>query len=71
MNKLTEKQQSLLEAIKEFIADNGFSPSLPELQGICGYKHIRSIFDKLNCLEDKGFITRTPSEARSIVVNVL
>ena len=71
MKPLTTKQQSLLDAIKKFIADNGFAPSQPELQRICGYKHNCSIVDKLNAIEAKGFISRLAFMPRSIVVNVL
>lgn len=71
MKQLTTKQSKVLIAIKEFIEANGFSPTIRELMDIFGYKHTRSIIDKLNSMEARGYISRLLFIPRSIVVNVL
>tara|TARA_R110000787_G_scaffold167889_2_gene280867 strand:+ start:10242 stop:10457 length:216 start_codon:yes stop_codon:yes gene_type:complete len=68
MKKLTAKQRVVLEAIKEFINEVGFSPTCQELKTALGYSSANSILGYLIALEKKEYIKRTPKTARSIVV---
>lgn len=62
---LTEKQRLVLEIIRDFYLENGFAPSLSELQLLLHINTKRGVVNHLKALEKKGFILRT-SEARGI-----
>ena len=68
MKELTAKQKAVLSAIKEFIDKNSFPPTCQELKNMLGYSSANSITGYLNLIEKKGYIKRTPTIARSIVV---
>lgn len=70
MEILTPKQKIVLQAIKSYYAENGIMPTIREIKDEAGnlglkLKSIRSFFNYLNELEDKGYIQRT-SEDRGI-----
>ncbi len=56
-----------MSVIRDFYLDNGYAPSLGELQKILGINTKRGVVNHLNALEKKGFIIRT-SEARGIKI---
>ena len=62
---LTEKQRRVMEIIRDFFLEQGYAPSLGELQQLLGISTKRGVVNHLNSLEKKGFIIRT-SEARGI-----
>lgn len=68
MEKLTDKQKSILDFIKSFIEDNGYAPVSKEINSHFGYSSINASTQHLNAIEKKGYIKRTPNVARSIVV---
>jgi len=55
---LTTKQERVLNAITEFIARYGKSPTIEELKNILEQKSKRWVVQYLESLEKKGFITR-------------
>ncbi|ABR31038.1 LexA family transcriptional regulator [Thermosipho melanesiensis] len=65
MKKLTEKQQKVLDFIKNYIQQNGYSPSIRDIA-----KHFkltpRGAHIHVIALEKKGYITRNPKNSRSI-----
>lgn len=70
MKILTPKQKIVLQAIKSYYAENGIMPTIREIKEEAGslglkLKSIRSFFNYLNELEEKGYIQRT-SEDRGI-----
>lgn len=70
MQILTPKQKIVLQAIKDFLAENGTMPTVRELRDQSSklglkLKSLRSFFIYLNELEAKGYIERT-SEDRGI-----
>lgn len=70
MQILTPKQKIVLQAIKSYYAEHGMMPTIREIKEEAGnlglkLKSIRSFFNYLNELEDKGYIQRT-SEDRGI-----
>lgn len=72
MEILTPKQKIVLQAIKQFLSENGQVPTVRELQGETKklglkLKSLRSFFIYLNELERKGYIQRT-SEDRGIIL---
>lgn len=65
--KLTERQKLVLNTIRNFFLDNGYAPSLTELQQLLEISTKRGVVSHLEALEKKGYIIRT-SEARGIQV---
>jgi len=70
MEILTPKQKIVLQAIKSYYSENGMMPTIREIKDEAGnlglkLKSIRSFFNYLNELENKGYIQRT-SEDRGI-----
>lgn len=65
--KLTLKQKILVEIIREYQKEKGYSPSIRDLCNITG-KVPSTIFARLMVLEEKGAISTESGVARSIVV---
>lgn len=65
--KLTERQKVVLKTIRNYFLDNGYAPSLSELQQLLGISTKRGVVNHLEALEKKGYIIRT-SEPRGIQV---
>lgn len=64
-NGLTESQAKVLKIINDFMAENGYSPTAKEIAEIL---HITqtSVFEQLERLEKKRYITRQKGAARTI-----
>lgn len=62
---LTSKQDKVLKVIRDFYLDNGYAPSLTELQTLLNISTKRGVVNHLIALERKGYIMRT-SEPRGI-----
>jgi len=56
--ELTEKQMAMLKAIKDRITENGFPPTVRELQGIFRFASVNAVHKVLVALEKKGFIRK-------------
>ena len=65
--RLTEKQEMVLKIVRNFFLDNGYAPSLTELQTLLNISTKRGVVGHLEALERKGYIIRT-SEARGIQI---
>lgn len=65
---LTEAQEETLALIKRYIARHGQSPTITELQEELNLRSIRSVTQRLEALERKGFISRDRFQHRSIKV---
>lgn len=67
-SELTPAQEETLSAIKRHIYEHGKSPTISELQKIFGLHSIRSVTQRIEALERKGFIERDRFQHRSIKV---
>lgn len=65
---MTQKQEELYIAIKEFINKNGYSPTVRELGEITNIKSPATTFTKLIILKRKGYITYVEGKARTIKI---
>jgi len=65
---LTPAQEETLSLIKSYIAKHGKSPTITELQKSLKLASIRSVTQRLESLEKKGFIRRDRFQHRSIKV---
>lgn len=66
MNTLTEKQEVVLNLIRDYQMEHGASPTLRELREALGVSSDNSILKHLDALEEKGFISRRGDGSRSI-----
>lgn len=58
MNTLTEKQEMMLDIIRDYQLEHGTSPTLRELREALGVSSDNSVLKHLDALEEKGFISR-------------
>ena len=70
MEKLTGKQEKILNNIKKFIADNGYSPTIRELCKISNLSSTATMFVHLKNLTKKGYINQAENKFRTIELNV-
>jgi repressor LexA len=63
---LTRRQREVLEVIREFIAKNGYSPSLEEIGGALGLSSVATVHKHVTHLVEKGLVRRVWNQNRSI-----
>ena len=63
---LTHKQQAVFEFIRGYLAAHRMSPLIREIQAGCRITSYKSAIDRLNALERKRLIARTPNKHRGI-----
>jgi len=66
---MTEKQEKIYNIIKEFIASNGYAPTIRELCEITGLSSTSTIHSHLKKLCDNGYISYIHDKKRSIKIN--
>ncbi len=66
--KITPKQQEILEYIKETILKKGYPPAVREICEAVHLKSTSSVHSHLETLEDKGYIRRDPTKPRTIEI---
>lgn len=65
-NKLTEKQNKMLNFIKSYIEQHGFAPTYREMRDFIDVKSNQTIKDYLISLENKGMISVELGKVRGI-----
>lgn len=68
MDKITEKQQVILDFIKQDLINKGYPPSVREICDAVGLKSTSTVHGHLERLEKKGFIRRDPTKPRAIEI---
>lgn len=63
---LKDSQIYLYKSIKRYYEDNGYSPTIRELQEICSYKSTSTVYDHLKVLERAEYIKMGERKSRSI-----
>ena len=63
---LTPRQRQVLDFLGEYTRDNGFPPTIREIQAHFGLASTKGVKDHLDRLEDKGYIRRRGRSARAI-----
>lgn len=66
---LTEKEQRILDYIKETIVGKGYSPTVRDISTALGIKSTSTVFSYLARLERKGYIIRESGKSRTIRVD--
>jgi repressor LexA len=66
---LTRRQREVFEFIKDFIADNGYSPSLKEIGAHFGLTSVATVHKHLAMLKQKGMIKKGRNRRRAIDIS--
>jgi len=61
---LTERQKKVLDAIRRFILDNGYSPTVRQLGEALDIAHPSAVFKHILSLEKKGYLERVKGEVK-------
>lgn len=67
-DKITEKQEEILEFIKDKILKKGYPPSVREICEAVHLKSTSSVHSHLATLEERGYIRRDPTKPRAIEI---
>jgi repressor LexA len=66
MQGLTQRQQMVLDFIRESIATRGYPPTLREIGAKMGIRSTNGVNDHLRALERKGYLTREDMKSRAL-----
>lgn len=66
MQKLTDRQQAVLDFIRTSIEQHGYPPTLREIGNHLGIRSTNGVNDHLRALERKGFLTREDMKSRTL-----
>ena len=65
--KLTKRQNQVLDVIQESIDDHGYPPTIREIGTKLGIRSTNAVNDHLKALERKGYLNRNEAKSRSCV----
>jgi repressor LexA len=68
MDKISQKQEQILEYIKQVLREKGYPPAVREIAEAVGLKSPSTVHSHLSTLEEKGYIRKDPSKPRAIEV---
>lgn len=68
MNKVSNRQQAILDFIKREVRDKGYPPSVREIGEAVGLASSSTVHGHLERLEKKGLIRRDPTKPRAIEI---
>lgn len=63
---MTRRQQEILTFVRDFLKQNGYSPTLEEIAHHFGISSLNGVYKHLKSLEQRGLIRRLSNQARSI-----
>ena len=66
MEKLTSKQNNVLDYLKQFLAKKGYPPTVREICAALNLSSPATVHAHLNTLEEKGYISKGNSKNRAI-----
>ncbi len=68
MDKITRRQEDVLDYIKKYIVEHGYPPATREIGAALGLSSPATVHTHLKKLEDAGYIKKTNSKFRTIEV---
>jgi repressor LexA len=68
VRRLTGRQEAVLEFVKEYQAERGYSPTLREIADHFGIASQTAVRDHLRALEEKGMLRRSAGSPRALAV---
>jgi repressor LexA len=66
VQKLTERQEMVLQYIESSIAQRGYPPTLREIGNFMGIRSTNGVNDHLRALERKGYLAREDMKSRAL-----
>ncbi len=66
--KLTKKQLAVLDFIRDFTEENGYSPSYREIMVGLGLTSVSAVAEHVNNLAEKEALRKVPGAARSLEI---
>ena len=66
---LTKRQKEILDFIKKYFKDKGYSPSLDEIRKKFKFASVSTAHFHVSKLKDNGYLERTENKPRAINVN--
>lgn len=63
---LTNKQQAVLEVVREYAAAHGYPPTVREIGSVLGLASSSTVHSHLAALERAGYLERDPSKPRAL-----
>jgi repressor LexA len=64
--ELTERQKSVLQAIKGFVLERGYAPTIRQLGEILNISNPSAVFKHVRSLEKKGYVRREAGELKLV-----
>jgi repressor LexA len=71
VQKLTHRQEMVLQYIQSSITERGYPPTLREIGNFMGIRSTNGVNDHLRALERKGYLTREDMKSRALRPTVL
>jgi repressor LexA len=68
MGELTSRRRQILEFIRTFVEDKGYSPTVRDIGKGCGISSPAAVQRHLDILKEEGYIRREPEVFRSISI---
>lgn len=68
MRKLKPREQSVYDYISESIIENGYAPSVRDIEEALGFRSTSTVHMYINRLEEFGLIRKTDGKSRSITL---
>jgi SOS-response transcriptional repressor LexA len=65
-DELTDRQQRVLDYIRQSITENGYAPTHREIGAHVGIRSTNGVRDHLIALERKGYLTRGNAKSRAL-----
>ncbi|HMM25490.1 MAG TPA: hypothetical protein PKA36_11925 [Pseudoxanthomonas mexicana] len=66
--KLSKRQRRMLKFLREYIAREGYAPTVREIGVGCDISSTSIVAYNLGQLQDRGYIRRAPGRVRAIAV---
>ncbi len=63
---LTRRQHEVLEFIKSFVEEQGYSPSLEEIKAHLGLSSVATVHKHVSHLVEKGYLQKAWNRSRSV-----
>ena len=63
---LTRRQREIYDFIRDFVAENGYSPSLEEIGAHFGLASVATVHKHVHHLVEKGFLRKSWNRSRSV-----
>lgn len=62
-------REKVYKIVKKYIKENGYSPTVREIQQLIGLKSVATVAGHLDMLQKQGYITRISGASRTIRIN--